>query len=106
MRGFGSPQMNFIDAAKIGQSGYATLGIRPEHMTLSRTKGDWKGKVIHVEHLGADSNIYLDFEGAGLVTVRENGESEYGVGETVHVTADAKKRVYFDVDGKTVVGVK
>jgi multiple sugar transport system ATP-binding protein len=101
----GSPQMNFIEAAKIGQSGYTTLGIRPEHLVLDKKKGDWKGKVIHVEHLGADSNIYLDFEGAGLVTVRENGESDYEVGEIVHVTADPKKRTYFDAAGMTVAGV-
>ena len=100
----GSPQMNFIDAAKIGISGAATLGVRPEHLELDRKKGDWKGKVIHVEHLGADSNIYLDFEQAGLVTVREIGESEYEVGETVFVTADPKKRTYFDATGKTIDG--
>jgi multiple sugar transport system ATP-binding protein len=100
----GSPQMNFIDAAKIGISGVATLGVRPEHLDLDRKKGDWKGKVIHVEHLGADSNIYLDFEQAGLVTVREIGESQYEVGETVFVTADPKKRTYFDAAGKTIEG--
>ena len=36
------------------------------------------------------------------MTVRENGESVYEVGETVHVTADAKKRTYFDAAGMTV----
>jgi multiple sugar transport system ATP-binding protein len=35
----GSPQMNFIDAAKIGISGVATLGVRPEHLDLDRKKG-------------------------------------------------------------------
>jgi multiple sugar transport system ATP-binding protein len=98
----GSPQMNFIDAARIGLSGAATLGIRPEHLTLDRKKGDWKGKVIHVEHLGADSNIYLDFEGAGLVTVRETGEAGYGVGDTVFVNAQAGRSHVFDANGVVI----
>jgi multiple sugar transport system ATP-binding protein len=99
----GSPQMNFIDAAKIGLSGAATLGIRPEHLTLDRKNGDWRGKVIHVEHLGADSNIYLDFEGAGLVTVREAGEASYGVGDVVHVNAQAGRSHMFDANGIAVL---
>ncbi len=98
----GSPQMNFIDADKIRMSGAATLGIRPEHITLSRDKGEWRGKVIHVEHLGADSNIYLDIEKAGLVTVRETGEAAYSVDETVFVTPQTGKRVLFDRDGQTI----
>ncbi len=98
----GSPQMNFIDAAKVGVSGAATLGIRPEHLTLDAKNGDWKGKVIHVEHLGADSNIYLDFEGAGLVTVREIGEVGYAVGDTVHVSPQAARAHLFDAQGMTI----
>jgi multiple sugar transport system ATP-binding protein len=98
----GSPQMNFIDAGGIGIPGAVTLGIRPEHLTLSRSKGEWRGKVIHVEHLGADSNIYLDIERAGLVTVRETGEAAYRVDEIVEVTTQAGKRVLFDGAGMTM----
>ena len=96
----GSPQMNFVDAGKVGLPFAATLGIRPEHITLDRKKGEWKGKVVHVEHLGADSNIYLDIEKAGLVTVRETGEADYSVDENVFVTPQAGKRVFFDKDGR------
>jgi multiple sugar transport system ATP-binding protein len=98
----GSPQMNFIDAASIGLPGAAALGIRPEHLTLSRVKGEWRGKVVHVEHLGADSNIYLDIEKAGLVTVREAGEAAFAVDEIVHVTPQPGKRVLFDSAGVTM----
>ena len=58
--------------------------------------------MIHVEHLGADSNIYLDIEKAGLVTVRETGEAAYSVDETVFVTPQTGKRVLFDRDGQTI----
>jgi multiple sugar transport system ATP-binding protein len=98
----GSPQMNFIEASKIGLSGADTLGIRPEHITLDRERGDWKGKVVHLEHLGADSNIYLDVENAGLITVRENGEASYKIDQTVFLTPHAGRRVLFDRDGRTV----
>ncbi len=98
----GSPQMNFVDAGKVGLPFATTLGVRPEHITLDRKKGEWKGKVVHVEHLGADSNIYLDIEKAGLVTVREVGEAGYAVDENIFVTPHADKRVFFDNDGKTM----
>ena len=102
----GSPQMNFVAADKVGLPFAATLGIRPEHITLNRKKGEWKGKVVHVEHLGADSNIYLDIEKAGLVTVRETGESDYSVNENVFVTPLSDKRVFFDQNGKTIAAPK
>ena len=98
----GSPQMNFIEAAKIGVSGATTLGVRPEHLILDRKKGDWRGHIIHVEHLGADTNIYVELDKGGLMTVRENGESLYDVGETVHLSALAGKPVHFDAEGLTV----
>jgi multiple sugar transport system ATP-binding protein len=98
----GSPQMNFIEAAKVGISGAETLGIRPEHITIDRGRGDWKGRIIHLEHLGADSNIYLDVEKAGFVTVRENGEARYKVDDIVFLTPHVGRRVTFDKEGQTI----
>ena len=66
----GSPKMNFIDAAKLGEGQAKTIGVRPEHLTVDATSGAWKGTVIHAEHLGADTNLYIDTEKAGLITVR------------------------------------
>ncbi len=66
----GSPKMNFIDAAKLGEGQAKTIGVRPEHLTVDAASGAWKGTVIHAEHLGADTNLYIDTEKAGLLTVR------------------------------------
>ena len=44
----GSPQMNFLKAAALGQQG-ETVGIRPEHIALSRDTGVFAGRVSHVE---------------------------------------------------------
>ena len=98
----GSPQMNFIEAAKAGIKDAATLGVRPEHLILDRVKGDWAGHVVHVEHLGADTNIYVELDKGGMMTVRENGESLYKIGEMVHLASQAGKSVFFDVDGVTI----
>ncbi|MCB1444757.1 MAG: ABC transporter ATP-binding protein, partial [Rhizobiaceae bacterium] len=98
----GSPQMNFIDAARLGRSDAATIGIRPEHMTLSRESGEWPGKIIHVEHLGADTIVYLESEKAGLITVRLFGEHAYQPDETVFANFDAAKIHRFDQDGRAI----
>jgi multiple sugar transport system ATP-binding protein len=82
----GSPQMNFIDGARLGDASAKTIGIRPEHMALSRESGDWKGKVAHVEHLGADTIVYIDSEHVGTITVRLFGEHRYAPDDIVYAT--------------------
>ena len=98
----GSPQMNFIDAIRLGRTDAATIGIRPEHMTLSRESGEWHGKIVHVEHLGADTIVYLESEKAGLITVRLFGEHAYAADEMVFASADASKVHRFDKDGRAI----
>ena len=61
--------MNFVDGARLGETA-KTVGVRPEHISVSDKAGDWKGTVVHAEHLGPDTNLYLDTEKAGLITVR------------------------------------
>ncbi|GAC1040577.1 ABC transporter ATP-binding protein [Rhizobium sp. No.120] len=98
----GSPQMNFIAAERLGESGAKTVGIRPEHITLSRDQGTWAAKVIHVEHLGADTIIYLESEATGLLTARLFGEHKYEPDEMVYATPDANQMHRFDVNDKAI----
>lgn len=98
----GSPQMNFIDAARLGETGYKTLGIRPEHLVLSRDSGTWSGKVVHVEHLGADTIVYLESETIGLLTVRLFGEHAYAPDDIVHATPSGGATHRFSEDGNIV----
>ena len=98
----GSPQMNFIEAGRIGETGSATIGVRPEHMTLSRESGDWQGKIVHVEHLGADTIVYLESEKVGLITARLFGEHPYTADEVIYSTPDRTKMHRFDSDGKVI----
>jgi len=98
----GSPQMNFIDAERLGETGYKTLGIRPEHMALSREAGDWQGKVVHVEHLGADTIVYLESDKVGLLTVRLFGEHEYAPDDVVFASPNKGAEHRFDAEGNAI----
>jgi multiple sugar transport system ATP-binding protein len=98
----GSPQMNFVDASVVGETVAKTIGIRPEHMTLSRETGTWKGTIMHVEHLGADTIVYLSSEKAGLITVRLFGEHLYEPDEIVYASPEAEHIHKFDADGRAI----
>ncbi|MCD2172362.1 ABC transporter ATP-binding protein [Rhizobium sp. C4] len=98
----GSPQMNLIDADRLGLSGAKTIGIRPEHVGLSRTEGEWRGVITHVEHLGADTIVYLDTEKAGFITVRLFGEHDFKPDEAVFATPDHGREHRFSSDGKAL----
>jgi len=99
----GSPQMNFIDGARLSEPQAKTIGIRPEHISISRDGGDWPGKVIHAEHLGADTILYLDTETTGLLTVRLFGEQDFHADDLVFATPNRSSFLRFGEDGKTMV---
>jgi len=98
----GSPQMNFIPAARLGESGATTIGVRPEHITVSSESGDWKGKAVHVEHLGPDTNVYLDTEKAGTITARLFGEVGFEAGATLYASAQPRHIYRFDAEGRVI----
>ena len=70
----GSPKMNFVDGELAPTLGAATVGMRPEHLDVSRERGTWQGKVEIAEHLGSDTFLYIGVEGVGRLTVRAPGE--------------------------------
>ncbi len=98
----GSPQMNFIEAKHLGISSAETVGIRPEHISLDAKKGDLTGVVSHVEHLGGDTNVYLDCGPIGLVSIRLFGQHEVAVDSTQHARFEAGKAYHFDAEGTTI----
>ncbi|MBZ9960553.1 ABC transporter ATP-binding protein [Mesorhizobium sp. BR1-1-14] len=97
----GSPKMNFIDGARLGETA-RSIGVRPEHLTVDPKSGAWKGTVVHAEHLGADTNLYLDCEKAGLITVRIFGVYDAEPGATLYATPDPAKTYRFGADGKVL----
>ena len=97
----GSPKMNFVDGARLGET-VKTVGVRPEHISVSQTDGAWKGTVVHAEHLGADTNVFLETEKAGLITIRLFGEYQTGPGATLYATPDAARTYRFGEDGRVL----
>ncbi len=95
----GSPQMNFLEASVLGAPG-KTLGVRPEHLEISREAGRIPGTISHVEHLGGETNVYVRTDPHGLLTVRRFGEHDYTVDEAVHLTPDPARQFHFDAEGR------
>ncbi len=101
----GSPQMNFLDAAALGQPG-KTLGIRPEHLRLERSGDGIPGTVSHVEHLGGETNIFVNTAAHGLVSVRNFGEARIAVDEAVTLVPDLGRIFLFDAEGRRLRGAQ
>ena len=81
------PKMNLIAGAEAKKHGATTIGIRPEHIDVSKTEGTWKGTVGVAEHLGSDTFFYVHDTGlADDITVRVPGEVDLKSGDTVYLT--------------------
>jgi multiple sugar transport system ATP-binding protein len=95
----GSPQMNFLKSGALGLQS-DTLGIRPEHLRLSRGAGQIPGRVSHVEKLGGETLVYVNTDTHGLLTVRLFGEHQYEVDEAVGLEIDQSRAFHFDAAGQ------
>ena len=92
----GSPRMNLI---KPKAGGAATIGVRPEHIEVSRDAGEWRGTVRIAEHLGSDTFFYIDMEDFGSVTARTPGEYGIKAGDAVWLTPKPDRIHRFDDAG-------
>jgi len=95
----GSPRMNFVDGAPAQKHGAARIGIRPEHIAISTTAGEWKGIVGVAEHLGSDTFLHIHTDGMGTINVRTDGDVVVRHGDTVYLTPDARRLHRFGPDG-------
>ena len=95
----GSPKMNFITGAPAAAYKAHTVGVRPEHFTISNSSGEISGTVEYTEVLGSDSFLYIKTP-HGLLTAREEGQTAFRPGDTAYL-APASARVHrFGEDGK------
>jgi len=90
----GSPKMNLYDGAAAGER-CATYGIRPEHLRLTSDAPRWKGKVRHIERLGADTLLYLDVPVLGEMVLRSDADTGPALGDTCGVVPLAGKEHRF-----------
>ena len=98
----GSPKMNFFDGEAASKYGAASIGIRPEHMRISRDQGEWAGRVGVAEHLGSDTFLHVHVDGGGLQTVRTEGDRDFVPGETVWLSPDPNRIYRFDGQGQAL----
>ena len=98
----GSPRMNFATGAEAARYGANTVGIRPEHLKLSKQGGVWKGTVGVAEHLGSDTFLHVHVDEIGLVTARVAGDFGVNHGDEVFLTPDEGRVHRFDEKGEAV----
>ncbi|MEP7241723.1 MAG: ABC transporter ATP-binding protein [Devosia sp.] len=99
----GSPKMNFVDGAEAAKYGAASIGARPEHITVTTDTGSWHGTVGVAEHLGSDTFLHVNVDGLGGMTVRAVGEKQLHHGDSVWLTPDPTRIYRFDKDGRALV---
>ena len=94
----GSPKMNFLTGAEAAKHQAETIGIRPEHLHISRDSGLWQGRVGVSEHLGSDTFLHVATD-HGTLNVRAGGEVELYHGDSVWLTPDLAQLHRFDANG-------
>ena len=98
----GSPKMNFVKGAAAERFNANSIGVRPEHLTITDADAIWAGTVNHIERLGSDTFIYVHTAESGLLTVRAPGEVAFEVGDHVGLFAEDRMIYCFDEDGAAV----
>ena len=97
-----STKMNFVSGNLAAIYNAHTIGIRPEHISIVESGGDWQGTIQLTEHLGADSFLHVEAGEAGRLTVRASGEFAGKPGDTVHLKPDPARVHRFDQNGRAV----
>ena len=96
----GSPRMNLLTGSEAKKHGATTIGIRPEHLSISPRKGEWEGVVGVSEHLGSDTFFHVNCPAfSEPLTVRASGDVQLAYGDKVYLTPDAANIHKFDDKG-------
>jgi multiple sugar transport system ATP-binding protein len=124
----GSPKMNFfpVTVAAISDSGTtvslpggasitipvipdslsvgdrATLGIRPEHVRVDRSKATMNGEVLVVERLGGTTFLYVRLPDGEMLTVQADGDDPSRVRDHVPIYINENLCHLFDQQGEAI----
>jgi multiple sugar transport system ATP-binding protein len=98
----GSPKMNLVSGPEAQKYNALTIGVRPEHLAISRTEGKWPATIKLAEHLGADTFLHVDAGPCGMMTVRAEGEYEAVPGAKIFLTPEPSRIHRFDDQGKAI----
>jgi ABC-type sugar transport system ATPase subunit len=123
---FGSPSMNLISGAVENTSegkrfhglnlllklpqvlahtapGPATLGIRPEHLSVQPYNHAIKAEVQLVEPLGKETLLYCDYGGDKPLVAIVDGTRRVHTGEHLELAYDPRRLYLFGADGKRLL---
>ena len=75
------------------------MGVRPEHVQVSRIAGAIEGQVSHVEKLGGETLACVKSALHGLLTLRLFGEHDFIMGETLYLSPEPQRQFHFDAEG-------
>ncbi|MCC1494296.1 ABC transporter ATP-binding protein [Cognatishimia sp. F0-27] len=96
----GSPKMNFVEGPEAAKHGAHTIGVRPEHIDVVESGGEWHGTVGVAEHLGSDTFFHIHNTGlAETLTVRAIGDVKLNHGDTIHLSPRLEEMHKFGADG-------
>ena len=96
----GSPKMNLLSGPEVAKHDSHTIGIRPEHIEISKESGAWKGVVGVSEHLGSDTFFHVKCDAfPDPLTVRAGGEIDLEYGASVFLSPDPAHLHRFDQKG-------
>jgi multiple sugar transport system ATP-binding protein len=99
----GSPKMNFLEGSEADKYNAHTIGVRPEHISISTTKGHLVGIVGVVEHLGSDTYLHVSCENSKeQMIVRADANNDFKYGDTIHLTLDVKNIHRFNNQGHCI----
>ncbi len=94
----GLPRINAIPATLFpgAPTGATIMGLRPEHIEQGKGK---PAKVLRLEHLGDQTQLYLEFEGHKVVTVTDI-HSNLQPDDIIQI--QPQNPLYFDTNGNRV----
>jgi multiple sugar transport system ATP-binding protein len=98
----GSPKMNLFSGPAAAKQKCETIGVRPEHLAISKKSGEWPAKIRLAEHLGVDTFLHVDAGPNGMMTVRAEGEYDAEPGADIFLTPDPKRIHRFDQSGRAM----
>ena len=99
----GSPQMNFLTGGYASPYGVATIGVRPEHLSIFPL-GGWEAIVRTVENLGSEAFIHAELEDGQPLVVRAAPGIAVNPGSRISVSPHETCVHRFDADGRALSG--
>ncbi|MFN3687409.1 ABC transporter ATP-binding protein [Salinarimonas sp.] len=91
-----------VDPTRAAAGAPASLGIRPEHLTLGPGEATLTGRVEVVEQLGEAYLLHVRLPDRTLITAKLPGDSHLRAGAEVALGVDGALCHLFDADGKAL----